>query len=387
MRKRALVITFAIIVLAITGVLAYRYLVQSVDTGKTAVVRRGTIGASVTTLGRVQPKRQLSLSTRASGKVKSILVREGDLVSAGALILELDAPGYADAVEQAERSVKIRKMQLEEALKAPDSASIDLARARLRVATAARLKAQKDYDKIAAKPDAEKSDEALKLETAKLEYDVAKAEFDRTLKGASELQIERLRADLREAETALKQAREQLAYTRIEAPFTGTIMAIDARLGENVHGFSPLVRLADLSQLQIRAEIDEIDIPAVAVGQSVQIRLDAFPAQTLKGRVERIMPGVSEARGMTTYGALVDFENTSLPIRPGMGANLVITTQTVENALLIPKRAVRQAGRHKVVRVLVGRQQAEVVITTGLSNESEIEVLSGLQEGQVVLLD
>ena len=106
----------------------------------------------------------------------------------------------------------------------------------------------------------------------------------------------------------------------------------------------------------------------------------------LAGRIARLLPGISETRGATTYEAIVEFDGESLPLRPGMGANLVIVTETVEDTLLVPHRAIRQAGRFRVARVRTGRTVDDVIVTTGLSNETEIEILSGLQEGQTVML-
>ena len=384
-RKGLLVISLLIAALAIGA--AYYYLRPKPAGERIAIVRRGTIEASVDALGRVQPKRQLTLSTRAGGKVKRILVERGQKVREGELLLELDAQEYEAAIEQAERNLRVCRLQLEEALQAPDSASIELARAKLRRATALRLKAQKDYDKIANQPDAESSDEALALEAAKLEYEIAKAEFERIMQGTPKLQLERLRADVQNAEMALRQAKEQREQTRLYAPFAGTIMSIEPKVGENVYGFSPLIRLADLSQLEVLAEIDELDIPHVAEGQEVQIRLDAFPLHNLRGKITRLSPGTSETRGTTTYEAIVEFDAESLPIRPGMNANLTIITRVAENVLLVPRRAIRQVGRYQVVKVLIGSQTKDVVVVTGLSNDTEMEILSGLSEGQAVLLD
>lgn len=386
MRNRRGLWLFGIVIVIVTILLLALLPSRRVVPERTARVRRGAIDATVDALGRVEPVRELALSTRASGPVKAIHVREGEHVSAGSLLLELEATDYAAAVVQAERTLALREKQLQEALAAPSAAEISLARAKLRRATAARLKAQKDYDEIAATPDAESSDEALELETAKLEYEIAKAEFDRVMEGADELQLARLRAEVDDARLALRQARQRLAYTRIEAPFDGTIMRIETRVGENVHGFSPLIWLADLTQLEIRAEIDEIDIASVAEGQEVEVRFDAFPAESVQGRLERLLPGPSDTRGTTLYEGQVRL-TTTLPLRPGMGAGLTIITQRVEDTLLIPRRAVRQVGREQIVRVLEGRRQREVVVTTGLSNSSEIEVLAGLSEGQLVLLD
>jgi len=385
--KKKMLLSLAVVLVAIVGgVLLYQHYAPASDAEKVVTVRRGTIQASVSALGRVQPKMQLGLSTRFAGQVTRILVQEGDQIKSGALLLELESQQQQEAVEQAERNVAVRRLQLEEALKAPSSSTIKLARARLRRATAIQQNAQKDYDELAEKEDVEGSDEAVDLQVAKLEYEIAEAEFDRVMEGASPLEIERLRTELSASEMSLRQAKETLSQTRISAPFDGTIMRIKPQVGENVYGFDPLIQMADLSQIEIRAEIDEIDVPYIAEGQSVHIRLDAFPSTPLEGEIIRLMPGMSETRGATTYEAIIAFDGGELAIRPGMGANLNIVTETVEDALLVPRRAVRQVGRYQVVRLLQDRRK-EVIVTTGLSNDTEYQILSGLKEGDTLLLD
>lgn len=389
-RKRFLVYIALLAGLAIGAVLLWGWpgvLRPKPAAGRTTVVRRGTIEASLEALGRVQPKRQIALSTQASGRVARILVQEGQQVAQGDLLLELAAEEYQRAIVQAQRLVELRRLRLEQALQAPSGAALNIAKARLRQATAARLKAQADYDKVKHKPDAESSDEALALEAAKLEYEIAQAEFDRLLEGPSTVEVEQLRAELQEAELALEQAQERLQGARIYAPFAGTVLNIQVQEGENVYGFNPIIRIADLSQWEIRAEIDELDIAQVQPGQAVRIRLDAFPGEILEGTIRRVALGVSEGRGVTSYAAWVDFDPRGLPIRVGMGANLTITTARSEEALLVPRAAVRQVGRNRVVRLWQNGRVQEVVVTTGLANQDEVQILSGLAEGQIIWLD
>ncbi|MBC7237296.1 MAG: efflux RND transporter periplasmic adaptor subunit [Chloroflexi bacterium] len=358
----------------------------------TAIVRRGTLVAKVDALGRVQPLRRINLSTRASGQVRAIYAREGDQVDEGALLLELDALEYEQALEQVQRSVEIREQQLQRALSAPEETEIRLARARLRRATVARAVAQADYDELARSSDAdqrdiESSDEALALEAAKLDYEIAEAEFERLLKGTPDLELERLRLDLLQARHALQQAERRLEDARIRAPFAGTVLQVSPQVGENVHGFTPLIELADLTAFHIVAQIDELDIASIREGQQVEVRLDAFPGKVLEGQVDKVLPALADTRGATIYEAYVRFDPAGLAVRAGMGANLSIMTEVAEDVLLVPRRAVEQLGRYQVVQVLEGRNKRQVVVTTGLTNDSDVEILSGLEEGQIVVLN
>jgi len=354
--------------------------------GNTAVVQRGTIQASVDALGRVQPRQQIWVSPGASGEVLRRLVEEGQTVEKGQLLLELDDSQYVELVEQAERNLKSRQRALEDALGAPSASEIAQARARLRIATAERRNAQQDYDRIADQPDAESSDEAVELERAKLEYDLANTAFESMMAGTPKEQIEQLRLNIRQAEKALADAREQQQATLVRAPMAGTVMKVALKEGDSAYQDDGAVRIADLSKLQINADIDELDVPFVAEGQVVEIRLDAFPAQLLEGKLVHLSPGVDDTRSTATYPAIVEFDHQGLAVRPGMGANLRIITQSAEDVLLAPRRAIRSVGRYQVAQVRVGKQTEEVIVTTGLSNDDQVQVLSGLEEGQRVVL-
>ena len=383
--KKIYWLLLALIVITIAGLLLWDRRLETSE--GVAIVQRGTIKASINALGRVQPAKQASLSLRSGGTVARILVREGDQVSEGAPLVELEPTEYQHAVEQAKRALKIQEAQMEAALRSPDAAEITIARARLRQATALRLKAQRDNDDILDEPDSESSDEALALESAKLEYEVAQAQFDRTMQGTPDLELQRLQADLEQARAALDQSEDRLAQTRLMAPFGGTVMRVVPRVGENVGGYAPAVVLADLTGLEIHGEIDELDVAMAKVGQEVELTFDAFPGVLVLGKVVHLMPGPDESRGTVVYEAVITYKDGGLVVRPGMGANLTIVTVTAENTLIVPRRAVQKSGRHQVVRLKSGRREEHIIVTTGLSNDSEVEILSGLDEGQIVLLD
>lgn len=355
--------------------------------GQVAIVRRGTIEATIDALGRVRAAQGCDIVPRVGGQIIALMAREGDTVERGQPLLLLDEQEYGPAAEQAQRTVEMRREQLETALQAPSASAIAQARARLRWATALRQNARQDYDEIADQPDAESSDEALDLESAKLEYELAHAEFDRVMEGPIEGDLLRLRADLAAAEQALTEARRRLELTHIDSPMAGTLTQFDLSPGDMAVAHSALGRVDDLAVFQVHAEVDEIDVPHVQIGQRVRVRLDAFPSHELTGTIAYLPPTLDESRGGATYEALIDLDHGGLPLRPGMGANLTIILDSEEGALLVPRRAVRQIGRHEVVRVLDGRREEQVIVRTGLSNSVDVQILSGLSQGQTVLID
>jgi HlyD family secretion protein len=162
---------------------------------------------------------------------------------------------------------------------------------------------------------------------------------------------------------------------------------VEAGEGEMVSAYRLVVVIADLTSLRIIAEVDEIDVAEVAPDQEVTIRLDAYPGRTLPGTIVSLAPAASPQRGSTVYEAVVEFDAEGLALRLSMGANLKIITLEKEDVLLVPNRAIQPIGRRRVVKVVDGRNIREVEVVTGLSNESETEIVEGLAEGQKILIE
>jgi len=353
----------------------------------TVVVRRGTITATVQATGTVQPRRQARLSLRTGGTVQEIHVEVGDKVEAGAVLLRLDTADLERAVRQAELALEARRAELQNARLGPDASQVEIARANLRRATVQLQAAQAAYDEVANEPDAATSPEAVALENAKASYEQAKAEFERIVEGPTPEEIARLENQVAAAEVALQEAEARLAQAQLVAPFPGIVLEVTVHEGENVGPGQPLILLADLSTLEIVAEIDEIDIGEVQPGQAVKIRLDAFPGEELRGTVVHVAPAASTERGAGTFLGRVRFEPTDLPLKPGMGATLEITTLEKQGVLLVPNRAVQALGPRKIVKVWRNGRVEEVEVVTGLSNAEVTEIVKGLQEGDVVIVE
>lgn len=353
---------------------------------ETVTVHRGPITATVQVVGQVQPVREANLAFKVGGQVKEVKVRAGEVVESGQLLASLLADDLARQVQEAELNLAIRKSQRDALLLGPTAAEIEAARAALRKAIISLNAAQAAYDEIADQPDAATSAEAIQLEVAKQDYQIAKANFEKVVQGPSAAQRDALNKEVELAQLALERARSALVEAELRAPFAGTVLSIGIRPGEMVYGFNPVIRLADLSELQIVAYVDELDVALVAPGQKVSVRFDAFPEEELSGEVVSLAPAATTQRGSTVYEALVRLEEASLPLRVGMNADLTITTLAKENVLLLPSRAIQSVGRRKVVTVLRGDRREEVEVITGLSNQMSVEILSGLSEGDIVLL-
>lgn len=381
--------SFLFLVLVIAAILSAVLFTARIYTRpreETVAVCRGSITATVQAVGQVQPVREANLAFKVGGQVKEVRVRAGDMVENGQLLASLVAKDLEHQVQEAELNLAIRKSQRDALLLGPTAAEIEAARAALRKAIILLNAAQAAYDEIADQPGAATSSEAIQLEVAKQDYQIAKANFEKVVQGPNTAQRDALNKEVELAQLALERARSTLAEAELHAPFAGTILSVGIRPGEMVYGFNPVIRLADLSELQIIAQVDELDVALVAPGQKVNIRLDAFPEEELAGELISLAPAATAQRGSTVYEAIVRLEEMSLPLRVGMNVDLTITTLVKENALLLPSRAIQSTGQRKVVKVLRGNRHEEVEVTTGLSNQMSVEILSGLSEGDIVVL-
>ncbi len=383
MKKAAIAVV--IVALLAGGYLAYRHLAAQ-GQRETVVVRRGTITATVETIGKVRATRQTQLSLPFGGVVRQV-VPIGERVSAGDVLLELDTISAEQSVRQAQLMLDLRRRQLDEARAGPKPEDVEIAEANLRKAALAKQVAQAAYDKVAGEPDAATSAQALALQQAAADYQISQANYRRVTAGTSAAELAALETQVETAQIALERAQAGLEATRLTSPLTGTVVMVAAVPGELVPGYRPLLAVADLTALEIGAEVDEIDVAEVQPGQRVAIRLDAFPGQTLTGTVRSLAPAAMPQRGSTVYEAAVDFDPGGLPLRLGMGANLKITTLEKVGVLLVPNHAVQPVGRKKILKVLDGGRVREVEVITGLSNESETEIVSGVEEGAVVLVE
>jgi len=350
-----------------------------------ALVRRGRITASVEASGQVRAAREAWLSLRSGGVIKSVLVKPGQQVKRGDVLIETDKAEAERQVREAELGLQIRQIELEQLKAAPTADQITIARANLRRAAAALQAAQANYDRVAKEGKAANSPEAVALESAKLDFESARASFEQAVRGPTAEQIQIAEKNVELARLALEAARHRLEDSTLVAPFDGTVVQVNAREGETAYG-EKVIKLADLSTLEAVAQVDELDIGELAVGQEAEIRLDAFPGQVLAGRVARITPGATPQRGTVGYEVVLTFSPGQLGVRPDMTVNLRITTLTHDDTLLVPSRAVESRGRNKYVRVLQGGAVRDVRVTTGLSDGNETEILEGLHEGQQVLV-
>jgi HlyD family secretion protein len=197
-------------------------------------------------------------------------------------------------------------------------------------------------------------------------------------------------AQLRNTEIALEQARLRLKNAQLVAPFDGTIAELNLSIGQQVGtgGLQAAIVLADLSSFHIDVGVDESSVGVLAEEQPVVITVDALPDQQLTGRVDRIAPVATEQGGIVNYKVVIGLEQGETAVRGGMSANVDIITEVRDNVLIVPNWTIRiDRGTGKTyVNLRQGDKINEVEIVTGLRNTNESEVVSGVNEGDELVV-
>ena len=396
-------------------------------------VETATIEERVDASGRIFPVTDVGIASDVSGEVVKLFVREGDSVRAGQRIAQVDADAIESQVAQAQAGVN------------QSQAGVSQARAQIKQfeAQVQQFKAQLANNRLAAKRAAELAAEGLlsqqdleaaqvAVETTEANISAAQAQADaaREVVRGNEYQVASAEARLRELRTSLRQ-------TNITAPMDGILSQLNVEEGERVVGTmqmagTELARVADLSEMEVRVEVSENDIPRVALGDRVDIEVDAYLDRTFRGRVAEIS---SSANNLTTatgtqslntdqvtnfvvtiviepdsYADLVTAERP-YPFRPGMSAAVEILTQVVEGATAVPVASVtarEREDRKKTARASVaGADNDELdyddleeivwvvqdggtverrVVKTGVQNRDVIQVTEGLSVGERIVI-
>lgn len=439
--KRTFIIlgSVAIIVIVILAVLVPRLMPQDVSAKniETAIVHRGTLTATVSATGSISPLREAQLAFNTTGALTKLNVKQGDQVRAGQVLAMLDTRELQLQLEQAEANLASMQAKLDQLknpspadvaaaqanvasaeaalaqLKSPNQNDLIAAKADLDKAAAAVARAQADYDRIggASNPFIAQTPQALALQQASLDYQKAQAAFNARFNPTD--------AQLKQAQATVEQARSQLAklinpnpndlknlqasvdqmraardlaqvrldYATIKAPFDGIVTHVDVDLGSTVTAGRAIIGVADISSYLVKLNIDETDISQIKLGQDVDIKLDAYPDVAIKAKVTDVAATATMVQGVVNYVVTVTLTPQQAPVKIGMTADANIIIAQKDNVLLVPNRAIRATGNHYVVNVqLAPNQVKEMEIKPGLANDQETEVISGLTEGQVVVI-
>jgi HlyD family secretion protein len=382
----------AVVVLLVAGV-GLTKLVKgtTIDPNKIAKVTRGDVARSVVATGKIQPITKVEVKSKASGIVEKLYVDINYVVKKGQQLAQLDQ-------EEIQAQVAAQRAQL--------------ASAEANVAT---LQANIEQDKVnAAAPDLpmykatlDRNFEMQKqgivsnqtLDNANKDYlaaltrrDSAKAQI-----GVDSAKLKQARAQVQQSQASLKQLEEQLGYTTIVAPMDGVILSRDVEIGDAVSSILVLGSTAtlvmtegDTSQVYVQGKVDEADIAHVYMGQPARIKVESFRDRSFYGKVTKIAPMGVEKDNVTTFEVRVSINNPGGELKANMTANAEILMDEHKGVLTVPESAVSYDNQKNAFVQVPDKKQKEgwrkVPVKVGLSNGSATEIVSGLKEGDQVVL-
>lgn len=217
---------------------------------------------------------------------------------------------------------------------------------------------------------------------------VARATLSLAQAGNTDEDIRAQEAAVLQAKGGVDSAAAQIAKTAIVSPIDGTVTNIAMKEGELVTPGTPIVTLMSSENLELEADIPEVDILAVKVGDSATVKLDAFGTrQQFDARVISIDPASTPVQGVATYKTKFQFTKKYDGVKPGMTADISVVGEKHENALLIPQKAVQTKGLDKIVTVKTDKGQEQRTVTIGLRDDKgNVEVVNGLNEGDTIMV-
>jgi macrolide-specific efflux system membrane fusion protein len=350
-----------------------------------ATVERGDVEDTVSALGTLQPVQYVDVGTQVTGQLKTLHVSVGQQVRKGELVAEIDPTLFAARVATSEASLQSTEAQLSERLAAQRLAGEQYERNRQLFAR----------DAV--------SQELLEQSQAALEQATA--------------QTRSLRAQVKQFQAQLEGDRANLRYTKIFAPMTGTVVALNARQGQTLVSSQQapvLMRIADLSTMTVWAQVSEADVPKIAVHMPVYFSTLGLPNRRWHSTVQQVLPTPENVNNVILYDVLFDASNPDGALQPGMSAQASFVVAAARNELVVPISALQVADAHRkggapnrdprhlqtvpapgqrsgkrsyTVRVLQqdGRIE-ERPVKVGVMSRIKAEITAGLTEGEKVII-
>ena len=369
---------------------------------QTVAVKRSTLPITISANGTVQPKQSTNVSPKNSGRVKNIIVEEGDSVTTGQTLAYMDDSDLQGQLLSAQGQLASAQANLQKTIAGNRPQEVAQSQAQLKSAEATLRQAESDLRRN-QQLYREGAIAAQALDTVRTTRDTAQAAVEQAQQvtglsqaGSRQEDIDAAKAQVTQAEGSLKTIETQIDDAVIRAPFGGTITKRYADPGDFV---APTTSASDTSSAtsssilslastyQVVAKVAETDIARIKVGQSVSLKADAYPDQTFTGRVAQVAAEATVTSNVTSFEVKVDIlSDTQKVLRPGMNMDVEFKAGELTNVLTIPTVAiVRQQEGEGVMVINEGKSQF-TPIKTGTTVGNQTEVRFGLEDNQQILI-
>ena len=377
----------------VVGGIALARLVKgsSIDSNRLAKVTRGDVTRSVVATGQIQPITKVEVKSKASGIVEKLYVDINNQVKKGQQLAQLDQQEILAQVDaqraqlaSAEANVSAYEANIEQ--DKVNAAAPDLP---MYKATLDRNLEMKKSGIVSQQALDDTNKEYLAALTRR---DSAKAQI-----GVDTAKLKQAHAQVLQSQASLKQLEEQLSYTTIVAPMDGVILSRDVEIGDAVSSILVLGSTAtlvmtegDVNEVYVQGKVDESDIAHVYMAQPARIKVESFRDRVFEGKVTKIAPLGVEKDNVTTFEVRVSINNPGGELKANMTANAEILLDEHKHVLTVPENAVIYDNQKNASVEIPDKKQKEgkrkTPVKVGLSNGAVTEILSGLKEGDTVVL-
>ena len=329
---------------------------EKIDESLIITLKRRDLAIEVVETGKVQPREKVEVKSKVAGQVDKVFVEEGERVKKGQPLLRLDPTDYRRDVARTEADVAQAKNAIEYAQLMLDRKKRGLA----------------------------------ERGVAEIDVDVAK----------NDLKVKQV--SMQTAQVALSSAEDRLHYTQIISPMDGIVIQRGIQPGEVVtpgvqstFEGKPLLTIADLSTLVVKAEFNQIDVARISIGQDVTLTLDALPGRTFAGKITKIAPASIQPKlkDIEVFPVEATVTGDTAGVRPGMTADLRVHLENKPHVLALPIEALvkdKKSGKYSVTRITSmdkGLYRTEKVdVKAGAKNDREQEILDGIKEGDRIVV-
>ncbi len=389
-RKKLLWILGLLLTAAIVTAVLVSSKKENLVTVQTEKIQKRNITQIVTATGKIQSETQVNISAEVSGEIVSLPFKEGDEISKGALLVKIKQDAYLPQIQEQNAAVKVAESNIE-------------------ISEVALKRNQQEFERIEqlySKGLATQSD-----------LDNAQNNLDQTM-----AQINSNRAQVNQQRTGLSRIRYDISKTTIYSPMNGTVTQLNNELGEKVLGTisnqgSDIMVISDLSKMECQVEVGETDVTQVKIGDTAKVQIDAFGDKIFNGYVYEIS-NTAQAKGMGTQDEVVNFLvkirilNNEVDLRPGMSCTVEIEVEKRNNVLSVPIQSVTTREEMKgedtmgenenlsresevkqtkkmrpkeIIFVVDSSMAKKEIVKTGISDDTYIEIVDGVKEGQEVV--
>jgi HlyD family secretion protein len=342
---------------------------------QTAAAARKDLVVPILSDGVLEPPPGGELRSPEAGMVTELPVKEGEHVAAGALLVRIESPQLSIKAKQARSEALQLAAERAAAAAELDSATREAARLQRIAESDARLVKEGAITRAAQETDEAASRAAAERARA------AKARLD-SLSGNGSGDSSRLAL----AESSARDLERQVAGLTVRAPAAGVAYGLPRKVGETVVAGQVVANIADAQRLRVRARVDQPDLPRVASGQRLVVTFDGLPGRRWEGRVSQVSPGVREIGGRQVGEVIGEIPDSKSELPPNASVNVQIIVGERKSVLSIPRASLNREGdSHFVYRLEEGRARRRPV-TLGLVGIDDVEISSGLSEGDRVIL-